>query len=867
MSMPKHHRLRWFMMAFVLLGLAAWILPSFLSAERYRRRLQAGLEQTLHRPVRFASLSFRLLPRPGFTLENAEVGEDPDFGFEPFARVDEIDCDLRWRSFWHSRKECAHLLLHRPSFNIVLNSHGEWNVERFLIQSGVTSPARGNPAEKSFMADDQLDLRVNDARINFQVGHNKKPFALTNVQAHLQVNPAERRVEFQITASPVRSDLTIPTPGPVEAIGTWTPGANLGGPIDARLRARGALLYDWVPVLTGRNPQVYGVVDTDLHLSGSLPDLNLEGESQLSEIHRWGDLPPSSPMPCVIRFRGRLERGRERIQVESMEVSFADSHLHVSGAVDTLTSNPQLDIVISLERSRLEDVLTVIRRFWPSSSSWNLKGRIDAMLAIQGPWRDRRYGGFVGAREVSLETPSGSFPLSQLDVRINPHGATLAPVLITLAPHVTLAAQGSLDHTPFGPRYNLKLSAGDVPLHQAVLFGRGLGIHALQEIDATGSATATIHLAGPAWPLTRPLLSARGDLRAARLLIPGLTEPLNVPHAGLQISGDKVTLAPVVAVMGTSVFNATLSHEGVRTSPWNFNIHANGLRLEQGALWFNALGLRRPAALFARLPGLASFSAQRQAGAQILGSIHAVGRFDTPALNYRGVALQDFQAGVEIVDGTLRVNSAKFRAGGGRGQAEGSVNFTTTPPVLSLQGLLSAASLQPLADRLPGPAHEVRGTVTAEGIFQTRGLGREELADNLSGQMTLHLRDLSFGNFDPLAALAEQAQWGKLDPAPGLMAPTPATLNVEVRDRRFILKSGVVDLSGARLQCAGTYAWTGAVALDIRADLRRLRRHWFARNDVPAPSGGFSEVRLEGAISHLVANPQEAVASVGKSGE
>ena len=155
-----------------------------------------------------------------------EVDEDPDFGSEPFARVDHIDCDLRWHSLWRSRMDFAHLHLDHPSFNIVLNSRGDWNVEKLLLQSGVTAPAgaadgRATPS----VAAEQLDLDVDDARINFQVGPNKKPFALTDVRARLQVNPAERRVQFQITASPVRSDLTIPTPGPVEANGTWTPGS------------------------------------------------------------------------------------------------------------------------------------------------------------------------------------------------------------------------------------------------------------------------------------------------------------------------------------------------------------------------------------------------------------------------------------------------------------------------------------------------------------------------------------------------------------------------------------------------------------------------------------------------------------------
>ena len=113
--------------------------------------------------------------------------------------------------------------------------------------------------------------------------------------------------------------------------------------------------------------------------------------------------------------------------------------------------------------------------------------------------------------------------------------------------------------------------------------------------------------------------------------------------------------------------------------------------------------------------------------------------------------------------------------------------------------------MQSLTARLPGPVRDLRGSVNATGNFQTRGLAREDLAENLTGQMELRIRDISFGDFDPLGTLAQQAHWGKLDPARGPVTAPPATLNMEIRDRRFILKTTALDLSGASLQFNGAY--------------------------------------------------------------
>jgi hypothetical protein len=466
----------------------------------------------------------------------------------------------------------------------------------------------------------------------------------------------------------------------------------------------------------------------------------------------------------------------------------------------------------------------------------------------------------VGAQEVSLETPSGSFPLSEIAVRVNNHGALLAPVQITLAPRVALAAQGSLERTNLGPRYEVVLVAKGVPLHNAVAFGRGLGIPALQEIGATGSLTASIHLAGSAWPLARPVLAARAEMRAARILIPGLTEPLNLPRAVLRMSGDRITVDPVVAVLGTSVFNARLAHHGARVNPWKFDLRANSLKLEQGALWFDALRLRRPLPLLERLPGLSSLAARREAASQIFGSLNAEGRFATPALSYRGVTLKDFQGALEVRDRIIRMTAATFRAGGGRGEAKGAADFSSLPPLLSAQASLASVSVQTLTARLSGPVRDLRGSVSASGTFQTRGLARDDLAQNLRGQMELRVRDISFGDFDPLGTLAQQSHWGILDPARGPVTALPATLHLEIRDRRFILKTTALDLSGASLRLDGTCTWAGAMNLNVRADLRHLRRRWLLREEDPQRPVSLAEVRLGGPLDHLVVNPQEGVA-------
>ncbi len=258
------------------------------------------------------------------------------------------------------------------------------------------------------------------------------------------------------------------------------------------------------------------------------------------------------------------------------------------------------------------------------------------MLAIQGTWAQRRYGGFVGARDVVLRTRSANFPVSEVAVRIDNRGARLAPVRITLAPRVALEAEGSLERGTTPLRYELTLSTRAVPLRDVLNFGRALGMRALQGWDAVGSGTASFRLMGSLRLPSRPVLKGQAELRAARLVIPGVTEPINVPRASVQVNGDHIVVDRMLAVLGTSVFSGRLEHQGDWHSPWSFDLRGDKLNLAQGTSWFTAFGRRKPIPLFQRFPGLSSFAAGGAAASNLFASLNAHGSFSASKVTYPG---------------------------------------------------------------------------------------------------------------------------------------------------------------------------------------------------------------------------------------
>ena len=861
--------LRKAVLALALLLGTAWFLPSFFSAERYRRRLEAGLQQTLHRPVRSGAVSFRLLPHPGFSIANAVIGDDPAFGSEPFARVERMDCDLRWRSLWHSRLQCSALHLDHPTLNAVRNGRGDWNVDAFLIGSGNDFSATAIPAGAPA---NSLTVDADGARINFKIGEDKKPFAITDVRAQLRFDAGQRLLRYQVTGSPVRTDLSLPSPGPLELEGEWTPGRGPAAPLNATLRARKSLLYDWAPLIGGQNPKIYGVVDAEIRLTGSLRVIKMEGDAQIVQLHRWELPPPSDSMPMALHFRGEIDRNRHRAILDALEVAFAGSHLHLVGSGEWTEGAPTLDLVAALEKSHVEDLEELSHRLWGYSfNRFRASGRVDGLLTIQGPWGGLHYAGLVRAPNATLITPAGNLPVAPLALEIDDSGARLAPVKLTLAPRLEVVMEGTLAlgasalpvspaahsrsaasrrapggrQTPShlspraassgaGPRpadlqYELQLSTRGAPITGLLALARDLGVKAAQGVEARGVAGATVRLTGSVWPLQPPTLEGTGEVRDARLLIPGFNQPLDVSRADAQFSGDRVVVSPLMAAIGSSVFTGSLEHQGHQGKPgepWKFNLEANNLNLQEAFSWFADLRSGSPFSFLETLPGLGSLARDREQASHLFGALNAKGVFTVPSLTYRSATLKDFRASVQAFDRVIRVTEAQFQVAGARGQGRLEVDISNGPPHLSADFSLAKGGLPAVTGRLPAELHKLRGAWGASGHFETSGATHEDLTANLRGNARLELKGVALGDFDPLEAIARAAGWGTLQPSHREAVVRSLAFTLVVRGRQATLGPVSLSFEGADVALGGQCGLDGSLNLGVRADFSHLRRRW-----------------------------------------
>lgn len=852
-------RLRTALLAFASLLLAAWLIPPFFHAGRYRRVLQSELERRLGRPVQMGSVNFRLLPHPGFSMENVVVEEDSGFGWEPFARVASVECDLRWRSLWGSQLDCSRILLDRPTVDIVRNARGQWNIGTFLRRGRpgthvhspqLTSPTRG------------LALEARDARINFTLGATQKPLVLNGVQAQVQLDPSPRLIRFDVSGTPQRTDLSTPPPGAVELSGVW----NSGGTFSATISTQGSLLYGWIPLLTGHDAGIYGLMDASLNLTGSAGRVTAQGHMHLDQLHRWESLPPDSSMPVDVSFSGVWDRRKRQLMVHHLDATFADSHIHATGALTGALGRPQLNLVVAVQQSRLENILSLAGRLTGHRATVHASGRLDGLLTIQGPWKARRYAGLLAVRSVTVRAGDARFSVPEAAVRIDREGAHLLPLRFHPAPGVNCTAQGIL--TPALPdaklspaptrgrsmpgSYAFTVTLNKAPLHGLIRLAAAMHVASFRDLDAQGLASATIRLSGRAWPFSRPQLTAQGDVNSARLLVPGLTEPVQLTSFHLQAVNRKVLISPVSVRLGETTLSGWLKHAGPKNTPWRFDARAARLNLQQAALWFTVLGYRQPMSILDLIPGLRTLAARRLAGRALFSSVNAQGTFESPEVSFRSLKLHHFRAEVSIADRVGQISQGSFKAANGQGRLEARVDFRSAPARITGNFLLGGISLHRPAWRLPVELSGLNGLVSAQGSFSTRGLTSEEMSANLQGEAIVHLKGLSFGQFDPLQAVAKASSLGALDPNLGSQTLTSAQLDLDVRDQHITLSPVSLRLSGATVDVSGAYGFDGIANFYIQTDFHNLDRRW-SSGGAPQPNRPLSaNLHLTGRLNKLV---------------
>lgn len=348
----------WPALVAVVAILAILIVPPLISLNGYKSRITQLMAASLGRPVRLSSVEMRLLPLPGFLLNDLTVEEDPGFGGEPVLHASTVTASIRLLSLWRGRLEISRISVDDASLNLVRTADGRWNLDPLFRTAAAKAGAAGGAGQHRAVPLPYLE--ATNSRINIKNGAEKLPYSLVNADLSFwQEEPGVWRVRLR--GQPARTDLTSEgaDTGVVRLEASMRRAPELRQmPVHLDMDWRDAQLGQLTRLVIGSDPGWRGDLTGELHLDGTPEAAKITTRLRAAGVHR-AEFAPVAPMDfdanCGFLYHFS-ERAVENLVCES---PLGDGHVRLAGELPREGSQTHLSI--ELDRIPVAAALDALR--------------------------------------------------------------------------------------------------------------------------------------------------------------------------------------------------------------------------------------------------------------------------------------------------------------------------------------------------------------------------------------------------------------------------------------------------------------------------------------------------------------------------
>jgi hypothetical protein len=787
---------------------------------RLRNRIAGSIGAALGRRVELQNVRLRLLPRPGFELDGLIIYDDPSFSAEPMVRADEVSAPLRLTSLLRGRLEIATLSATEPSINLVRDSQGRWNLSA-LLERSAQIPAAPTAKRVSEMRPAFPYLEATHARINFKIGQEKTPYALSDADVALW-QQSDNAWGARLQARPVRTEFNLTDTGLLRVDATWQRAAHLSEtPLRATISWHKGQLGQISKLFSARDRGWRGGVTLNLNLSGTPQALLMRSQIVVDDFRRY-DIAGANvrlSTECSANYNA-AEREFKDLSCES---PIGEGFARLRGSIAPFGRDFPYDLTLSAEKVPLAPVLRVVHESKQSlpadlAASGNLNGEFHARRNRGQSPQVEGEGSFSDARITSNseknEIVFGDVPLNLVNaikpdakaadensvpgepsLRLGPFPLATralspqAPKNVAAEPTAAApTATGLISRS--GYYFSLR---GDTTLKNAFRLAKTLGIPS-NHPAAQGSAHLDVSISGKWQGFPAPKIVGDAELKNVRLEVRGFNQPVQINTALLTLTPEAITLQRLSAQTGSTHWNGSVSrvrHCPSPACPFQFNLAADQLSASELGEWFTSHPTKRQ---WYRLLS----SSENNAGPSPLMTMQARGNLRLARLALQRMTATQFSAQMEFDQGKLTLHglSAQFLQGTHKGRW--TIDFSHTPPRYEASGSLQNVSLPQLSALM----NHAWATGTADTRFELTASGSRlpDLLNHVDGRLQFTVRNGSFPHLD----------------FPG--APKPFPIHKFTGDLR--LTAGQWTLAAGKLQSRdGIYQVSGTASSATGLDL------------------------------------------------
>ncbi len=788
----------------VLLGV---LLPPFVSITRYRSQVTGALSRALGREVTVGSVSLRLLPQPGITLQDFVVREDPRFGAEPMLHASEVVATLRVSSMWRGRFEVASLSLKEPSLNLVRSADGHWNIESLLPRAAQTPTApTAKPRPESRPRFPYIE--ASSGRINFKSGEEKKVWTLVDADFALWL-ASEDEWRTRLRGRPVRTDATLSDTGTIRIDGSLQRTSRLDNSLlNFRMALSDAQLGQLSTLIYGQDRGWRGGTNATLNISGTPAKLTLSGTASVDQFRRYDIMPPDS-LRIEVHCTSQYTPDQQQLSAVECHLPADKGELSARGSVAQVFGKPEYDLglvirdvplsyAVAFARRAKKDLPVDLTAAGVLNAALTLRSR-DSVLVWDGGGSTRDFTLQSGVLETPLE-------LGAVEFAMQPQGVPAAtrvarPALLPAATSYRIAipafrlplgaaqpasAQAEFDRDGFSVNIS-----GAAAVSRLLQTARSFGISA-PPTGAQGAAThLSLRIAGQWRGFQQPLVTGTSDLQNVRFSLPGVAQPVQISFASVNLQASQVVLQNVSAAVGPIAVagwvRQTRGCATTRPCATEFSLRAGNIALDdvnrllnprlRSEPWYRRLaGDTPPQSLFARL--------------------RADGQISIARLNVKNVALQNVTGTLHLAPGTAKLSAATAGLFGGTVHGDWQADFSGDQPAYEGSGLVQRVALAQVSAAMRD--NWATGTADAQYRFNASGWTSADLLKSAAASLDFTWKD---GSLRHLALAAARV------PA---RTDSSGALRINSFHGRAALRNGVFTISNAQMDTpSGIYEVSG----------------------------------------------------------
>ena len=787
-------------------------------AGRLRNRIARSISLALDRPVDIASVSLRLLPRPGFDLQGFVVYEDPSFGAEPMLRAGEVTASLRLTSLLRGRLEIARLTLTEPSLNLVQDRTGHWNLENLVERADRTAVAPTSKS-KSEARPGFPYIEADQGRINFKLRQEKMPYALTDADFSIWQD-SENGWGMRLRAQPVRTDFDLSDTGTVRVNGSWQRAATLREtPVQFSLQWERAQLGQVTKLVYGKDLGWRGTIGVSVTLTGTPADLAISTSDSVDDFRRY-DLADGDALRLAAQCSAHYSSVDRTLPSLSCQAPVAGGFIRLDGSVGGVSGSRTYDLAVLAQDIPMQAVVALAKHAKKDiPEDLVATGQLDAAFEFGRSNQGRRSlvqwtgGGqardfAIGSALAKTELTLGKIPFSvssgtEVEPRASRQKTGPRPAMTQFAtvPHVEIGPFNLALGRPAPAVVRMWLSrtdyglqiAGDAQVRKLLQVARAVGLPALQPA-ADGMARVDLQIAGPWSAFTAAKAVGSAQLQSVHAEIRGLNEPLEIASASLVLAPDEAAVKNLTASVAGTTWHGSLELprqcNGAVHCPVHFDLNADTIATDEISKLLNPHPRNRP---WYRILSTAPDS---QIPPYLL-TLRASGQISASRVAVHKLQASRVSANVDLENGVVQLSGLRGDVLGGKHVGDWKVDFTGKVPEYSGSGSWQRIALGQLAQTMQD--EWITGTGSATYQASASGLTSAELVS--SAKASLQIEGLA----------------GTL---PHIVLAGGGPLHMHSFTGRLLLSDSEFEIQEGKLDCAdGIYEVSGTASLTRTLDL------------------------------------------------